>query len=548
MLVFRRVLALGIALFVMPPAAGAQAGSAPDLGSKVPALVFKSKVNLTMVPVVVRDKKGKAIGTLRREDFQLFDNGKPQVISSFSVERLAAKAVPLLTPVIRTKPAQPGEITVAIPDRFIGFYMDDVHLEFADLARTRVKLQKLISTRLQPGDRAALFTTSGQTIVDFTDDRDKLNAAVQKIVPHPLSLPQTCPGMSILQADRIANWADSALIARKAIEAIPTCAQNVEAGKIAAMAAARTVMGAVDLSVQNVLTDMRSVVRLMGEKPGQRFLVLASPGFIRPASILGNDGLVDQAIRSGVIINTLDARGLVAPSGGRGWDPEQEAAQSGILWELASGTGGKFINNTNDLEGALVKLTEAPEVSYLLGFSPKDLTPDGKFHSLKVKVKDQSGLDVQARNGYYAPNRSASAAENAKDEIHKAIFGREEIQDIPVEMTKELSRISDSETKLTVVAKVDITKLHYRKVDGKNSDDVEVVCSLFDRNGGHIEGISNTITLRLVENVQFNRENGTVSARAEFKVAPGAYLIRLVARDTEGGMMTAQSSPVEIPK
>ena len=174
----------------------------------------------------------------------------------------------------------------------------------------------------------------------------------------------------------------------------------------------------------DVLTDMRHVVRLMGEKPGQRILVLASPGFIRPTSMLGDSALIDQAIRSSVIINTLDARGLVAPSGGLPLNPMQEAAQSEILWQLANSTGGKFINNTNDLGGAFAKLVEAPDVTYLLGFSPEDLSPDGKFHSLKVNVKEERGLDVQARNRYYAPNRLASAGDNAKEEIHKLMFGR----------------------------------------------------------------------------------------------------------------------------
>jgi VWFA-related protein len=536
MFVFRRGLALGIAFITL---AGAQAPNDQPV-------VFKSKVNLIMVPVVVRDKHGNAIGTLHREDFQLFDNGKPQVISAFSVERLPAKAIPLISPVLRTKAPQPAEPSVA-PDRFIGFYIDDVHLQFGDLSQARTKLEKLISTRLRPGDRAAILTTSGQTILDFTDNWDKLNAAARKITPHPLSPPPTCPSMTILEADRIINLADSDLIAKKGRQAVPTCAPNAEVGKGKAISAARLIMEVVDLSVRNTLAGTRSVVRLMGEKPGQRILVLVSPGFIRPSSMVGDSSLIDQAIRSGVVINTLDARGLVAPPGGQAWDPRQEAAQSGILWELASGTGGKFINNTNDLGGALAKLTEAPEITYLLGFSPENLAPDGKFHSLKVNVKER-GLDVQARNGYYAPNHLATAAENAKEEIHKAMFGREEIHDIAIDIATELSKVSDSETKLTIVANVDITKLPYRKVDGKNSDDVEVVCGLFDRNGGYIEGVSNTITLRLVDNVTFNRENGTVPVRAEFKVAPGAYGIRVVARDSEGERMTAQNTSVEIPK
>ena len=364
--------------------------------------------------------------------------------------------------------------------------------------------------------------------------------------------------MTILEADRIANRSDSELIAKKGKEAIPTCAHDAPSGEAAAKGAARTIIGG--RRTQRTKRSRRYALRSSshGRKAWAAYPGSGIARLIRPTSRLGDSALIDQAIRSGVIINTLDARGLVAPHDGRSWNPMQEAAQSDILWELASATGGKFIHNTNDLGGAFAKLAEAPEVTYLLGFlASRTLAPDGKFHSLKVNVKEERGLDVQARNGYYALDHLAptgeNAGKNAKEEIHKAIFGREEIHDIPIDMTTELSKISDtessdSETKLTIVASVDITRLHYRKVDGKNSDDVEVVCGLFDRNGGYIEGVSNTITLRLVDNVAFNRENGTIPVRAEFKVAPGTYGIRLVARDSEGEMMTAQNSSVEIPK
>ena len=106
---------------MMTLAAGAQAGGAPNLDSKDQPLVFKSKVNLIMVPVVVRDKKGNAIANLHREDFQLFDNGKPQVISSFSVEALAAeahaaKAIAPNPPGGRTTAAQPTPLRIASSD------------------------------------------------------------------------------------------------------------------------------------------------------------------------------------------------------------------------------------------------------------------------------------------------------------------------------------------------------------------------------------------------------------------------------------------------
>src|SRR5215470_17665577 len=138
--VFRRDLVLGIAFLVMVLAAGAQVDSAPNAASQEQTPVFKSKVNLIMVPVVVRDKKGNSVATLHQEDFQLFDNGKPRVISSFSVEARAAKAIPPILPVGRTKGAT--EASAIAPDRFIGFYIDDVHLEFGDLAQAVAKLRK----------------------------------------------------------------------------------------------------------------------------------------------------------------------------------------------------------------------------------------------------------------------------------------------------------------------------------------------------------------------------------------------------------------------
>src|SRR5262249_19547987 len=103
MFAFRRVLAPEIVFLMMALTAQAQVGSAPNPALKDQPLVFKSKTNLIMVPVVVRDKKGNAIASLHQEDFQLFDNGKRQVISSFSAETSAAKSIPLIPSVGRTK-------------------------------------------------------------------------------------------------------------------------------------------------------------------------------------------------------------------------------------------------------------------------------------------------------------------------------------------------------------------------------------------------------------------------------------------------------------
>jgi hypothetical protein len=56
-----------------------------EMSSQDAPATFNSKVNVVLVPVVVRDNKGRAVGDLRRDDFRLFDRGKPQVIASFTV-------------------------------------------------------------------------------------------------------------------------------------------------------------------------------------------------------------------------------------------------------------------------------------------------------------------------------------------------------------------------------------------------------------------------------------------------------------------------------
>ncbi len=93
-------------------------------------------------------------------------------------------------------------------------------------------------------------------------------------------------------------------------------------------------------------------------------------------------------------------------------------AQADILAEIASGTGGQFIHNSNDLAGGFAKLATPPEATYLLGFSPQNLKLDGAFHALKVSVKP-AGFNVQARLGYSAPHPFYPASADAEDSTWK---------------------------------------------------------------------------------------------------------------------------------
>jgi hypothetical protein len=115
-------------------------------------------------------------------------------------------------------------------------------------------------------------------------------------------------------------------------------------------------------------------------------------------------------------------------------------------------------------------------------------------------------------------------------------------------MNTRFFKASETEARLSVTSRVDVRKLHFRKADDRDVNDVRVVCALFDRNGNYVQGVSKTIQLRLLDGaLQNNKLSGGISVRSDFTVAPGTYVIRLVVRDAEGQTMTAQNSAVKIP-
>jgi VWFA-related protein len=155
----------------------------------------------------------------------------------------------------------------------------------------------------------------------------------------------------------------------------------------------------------------------MASLPGQRSLILVSPGFlsVEPAALTAESRIVDLAAQSNITVSALDARGLYttaltaadnvqgAPAGTRGeFRAAAMRAAENVMAELADGTGGTFFHSSNDLDAGFKSLTEAPEVVYLLELSLDGVKPDGAYHRLKVKV-DRIGLDLQARRGYFMP-------------------------------------------------------------------------------------------------------------------------------------------------
>ena len=232
-----------------------------------------------------------------------------------------------------------------------------------------------------------------------------------------------CPDIDYYRADLIENKHNSPALGA-AIQEVFSCApgldpRDVNVAERTVESAATRALAMGEQDVRATLASVREFVRRMATLPGQRTVILVSPGFLvlTPQTRAEESQIMDMAAQSNVTVSALDARGLytseidaseVAKGSALTSQLKSQDRRSSmslsedVMAEIADGTGGTYFHNSNDLQGGFKSLTAAPEYLYLLEFSIKNVKQDGTYHPLKVKV-DQDGLTLQARRGYSAP-------------------------------------------------------------------------------------------------------------------------------------------------
>ena len=533
---------------------------------------FKLRVNLVQVRVVVRDASGKPVGNLNKEDFQLFDQGKLQTITNFGVEtaqsRRARAEAAAKTQTGTTE--ETGAVKVSLPERFVAVVFDDVHINMDDATTIRVAAGKFLD-HVTPTDRIAFFSTSGQMTQDFTSDMELLRQTLLKLVPRNLFFGRAnnCPDVSYYMADQILNKHNDQAMS-VVTEEVLQCEFGGDNTKIAlAQASARSAtyeaLTQGDQENQFMYAHLGDALRRLSGMPGERVMLLASPGFLLTTETLDEMGIIDRANRSNIVINTLDARGLYTPDlmgdisqqtsdtfktlGYKGtYRISAQFDQSAPLIDIAYGTGGTYFHNSNDLLGGLVQGGAAPEVSYVLGFSPQNQKMDGKYHTLKVTLSSKKlRYNVQARRGYFAPKKVDDPQEQAKAEIQEAVFSQDEIHDLPLELQTQYFKTGQTDARLSVVSHVDVKAMRFRKADGRNMDDLIVATAIFDENGNYIAGGEKILQMKLLDPTYDRLSRTGIMVKSSFEIKPGKYMVRQVVRDSEGAQMAARNGAVVIP-
>ena len=527
------------------------------------------RVQSTMVEVnvVVRDARGKPISGLKKEDFEVYDQGKQQKISSFSAEVANS-------PVVQA-PRQAAEAAAApppppppIPPRFLGMYFDDENMSTGQLVYIRKAAEAFVSKSMEETDRAAVFTSSETVTQQFTSSKQQVLDALAKLLSHRHGdTVAGCPVITPYQAYEIELFFnehnDATDLAVAEAMKCGACSDAQDCMRFVETRAA-TVLSLNENYAQDSLGVLGDIIRYMGRMPGKRTLIMASSGFFSLGAKVqhSQDKMIDAAIHAGITINTLDAKGLTADydysQGEQLFDRSSGTAYASMLGTMenevsddpmaaiAYGTGGKFFHDNNDMIGGLRQMAEVPEASYVLGFSPEEIKDNGVFHNLKVKVPGQHDIAITARPGYFALSKEQAAPGVKFQKLNKQVMGSDSLTEIVAEVTTNSGTLATGEPALKVVVHVPGRAMQFKKENKRHNERLIFVTALFDMEGHYLAGNEVVMDMKLKDPAHVQIARDGVDAKSTLQAPSGTYRLRQVVQEVVGGRMSAISRTVEI--
>ncbi|HET9401143.1 MAG TPA: VWA domain-containing protein, partial [Candidatus Acidoferrales bacterium] len=267
--------------------------------------------NLVEVSAVVLDRHDRPVPDLKKSDFLLFADGKPQEITNFSVQ-----TAPTQTTAPRAGASNhAGALAEAeFQPRSIALFFDDVNARFPNVSLrfAREAAMKFVRKGLDPAEKIGIFTASGTLQLDFTDNVEQLYSTLDKLrvfqrIPDQGMM--ACPPESQYQAWVIVHIGGMTNELKAAMDAARDCCGG------ATESCARTeAEGITTIAEDFSLGTMKAipyVIRALARRPGSRVLLLTSSGFLTQSFAQEREKVIEAAIRGGVVINSLDTRGVV---------------------------------------------------------------------------------------------------------------------------------------------------------------------------------------------------------------------------------------------
>jgi VWFA-related protein len=532
--------------------------------------VVRITTNLVQVDVVVT-KDGKPVTDLQAEDFEIFEDGKPQAITSFSyVSNVTSANAATVVSSAKSKdktapPIPPAKINLNDQRRTIALVIDDLGISFESMAHLRGQVKKFLA-ELSPNDLVAIIRTGGDVgaLQQFTNDKRVLQSALDHIRWNPCSR----AGINVFQPVGLLGMNTG------------LCSQSVMSGTLNSLSF--IVKGMKYLPGRKSMILFTDYLPIQDQQPSVYEETKQPPGDSQNSSddqVIPDSGasynsqlqrIAEIAIRASVVIYGVDTRGL-QPTGLTAADrvtfpPRDRVTPDQVLSRIinarsaqllagragsdliAKQTGGFVVRNSNDF--GLKDIMQDQEGYYLIGFRPAEETFDKRFHHIKAKLK-RRGLTLRTRAGFYGfTDEQVRPTElSATDLMNKALTSPFGAKDIDVRLT---SFFIDDPARGAVLRSFvyfnprDLT--FAEQPDGWRLANVEVKAMLFGDNGRIVGEQDQAGSLRYkgAGYERAMREGVTYSFDIPLKLR-GAFQFRVAVRDEPTARIGAAGQFVEIP-
>ena len=544
--------------------------------------VIRIKTDLVQTDVMVFDKKGHFVDGLQREQFELNVDGKPQPISFFEQVKAGSAKERAQLASITGNPAP--EKTTAINDtrgRTIVFFIDDLHLALDSLGRTRKMLSQFIDNEMSENDRVAIASTSGDVgfLQQFTDNKSVLRAAAGRLTQHPYNVRDmtdvTTP-MTEYMALTIERKDDPGVLdfyIDECLRAAYPLKYKRASCEVQVKSRARLILLQAASVILNTYSALESLMRSSAQMSGRKLVFFISDGFLldtgpRNADPRGKlSQITDAALRAGVVIYTIDARGLFTgqldATNNVPFDKQNRLESTSLregpasqdaLNAIARDTGGRALRNQNYFDKWVNKVLEETSNYYLLAWRPdNEGQTASNFKNITARVIDHPEFTVRLPRGFLRsnpvpilkPTVAAQVPTQPHQELQQALTALYPKHEIPLSLSAVFLDTPEHGPVLTASVRVANDGLAYDGAEGKQVAAVDVV-GVVVNDRGKPAGTFQT-RLKINATASTGEDDSATIYNYRMPITPGLYQVRIATRDNKSGQVGSAQQWIEIP-
>lgn len=564
---------------------GAQAVSTPTSGqNRQDQDVLRVYTELVQTDVMVFDRQGRFVNGLKKDDFELRIDGAPKPIDFF--ERVTAGSADEEAKLaaargaanqISSKSAAPKPLDRGRP---VFFYIDDLHMDPEGTKSTRKLINQFIEKEMGQNDEAAISSASGQIgfLQQLTENRAVLQAALERLQYRPYTVRDIeSPGMTEYQALAIDHFDRDVteFFVDEVLKRNPRMRRDTAEAMVKGRA--QGLLKQASFITMNTLAGLESLVRAANQISGRKLVFFISGGFFldeRNSDAVNKLRVITSAAaRSGVVIYSMDARGLTIGDSGASnagqFDPAHRlvstgggrdvaATQDGMN-ALALDTGGRAFFNANSLTDLLSGVIKETSTYYLLAWKPaQENQHSSKFRTIEVKVAGRPELKIQVRRGFFdrEPDPAVNKEKKTKQsetsdntqaaKLKKAVLATYPEREIPVSL--QLSYLSTPAGKALLSVNFQVPKefLSFATANGKDTAVIVVAGGVFNDRGmsGASFGDRLALDVPTIPPVKKIREP---AYGYSVVIGPGIYQARIAVQDEKSGRVGSAHAWIEIP-